>query len=436
MKYKKSYYNIEYDNKIDGNALIFNAVSGALGLMDENDYSTYCGIEELEYDDCEENENIKDMYKNGYILKEDIDEIKKIELEHRLLRYSVNGALHITIAPTMRCNMQCPYCYEHKENKDMSLRVENDLIEYIENYLSKNKKINTLSVAWYGGEPLLMKETIVRISERFIEYCKKNNVTYTSNIVSNGVLLDFDTAVTLKEKCLVSRAQITLDGIEETNNKTRVLKSRENSFEIITKNIESIRDIIKVSIRMNVSKENIQECDKLINYVKDKNWNENVNLYFAPVIAYNNSNSETKNSCFEIEEFNKEWSTLENHLVSENFKGNITYPENFFGCSALGVHSLVIDPEGNFSKCWHRINLPQHFIGNIYDGIEFNKEHTDWLMMDTPEKCNKCKVFPICRGGCPEKRIEDNMPNCDYSEDEIKETIYNYYNNMNINKYV
>ncbi len=430
MKYKKSYYNIEVDKKIEDCVLIFNTVSCALSLMDDKTYTLYSEIDKFEYDE-NDSEDIKEILANGYIVPEDFDEFKNIELQHRFARYSASGALHITIAPTMKCNMQCPYCYEFKENKDMSPIIQEKLVEFLKNYLALNSEIKSLSIAWYGGEPLLKKDVIYKISEKVIKYCNENNIIYTSNIVTNGVLLDYNTAKTLKEQCLVSKAQITLDGMEKMNNKTRILKSKENSFEIITNNIEAIKDIMKVSVRMNVSKNNVGDCRKVVKYFNDKGWSEKVELYFSPVIAYENSSSETKKSCFTYEEFNDISIELDQALVNNKLKDNITYPINFFGCSALGVNSLVIDPEGNFCKCWHRINLPKYYVGNVYSGISLNKENMDWLMLDIPDKCKKCNTLPVCRCGCPEIRLNtNNSPTCDFPKEHVKELIYNYYQNM------
>ncbi|GAA0125000.1 radical SAM/SPASM domain Clo7bot peptide maturase [Clostridium sp. CTA-19] len=431
MNYKKSFYNIEIDRKLNNKILMYNSCSGALALMDKNTYDLYSNIDKLENFDKVGINEINEMYDNGFIIDETVDEFKKIELINRLSRYNTSGSLHITIAPTLRCNMKCPYCYEKKGHKDMSSEVQEKLIDYISKYLKKHNEIKNLDVSWYGGEPLLVKDIIINLSEKLISYCKENNINYTSTIITNGVLLDKITAKELSEKCLIKNVQITLDGIEETNNKTRMLKSGENSFKLITKNIESVKEIIRISVRVNVSKENSNECTLLSDYFIKQNWNEIVDLYFAPVQDSEYSDEKTSNIVYNCEEFNDKLVDLQNNLVQSNIYNNLNYPINFEGCSALSVHNLVIDPEGNFYKCWHRINLPEHQIGNIFEGIKLNNEYTSWLLLDIPDKCVKCKTFPICRSGCPEKRfLDENADICEYPEDHIKKVIDIYYSNM------
>jgi len=425
-------YNIEIDN-IEDKTLVFNTVSGALGLMNCETRGIYENLETIDMDeiDSSKKEIVKTMKENGYIVDSDIDEYKKLSLEEKLIRYSKKGALHLTIAPTMNCNMECPYCYEFKEVKRMSKETQDATINYIKNYLNENKEINVMTLAWYGGEPLLEKETIRYVSKEIIEFCSKNGIAYASNIITNGALLDYETAKMLREECLVSYAQVTLDGVYGSHNNTRILKTGGDSFRIVTDNIDAVKDVIQVVVRMNVNKDNKESCNELIKFFKDKNWEGKVKLYFAPVTAKEDTNKCVSDSCFTCDEFNEIYPALEKQLVDSEISENITYPNNFFGCSAVGVHGKVIDPEGNFSKCWHRINLPEHWIGNVRQGLKINKEYVDWLTIDTPEKCTSCNILPVCRSGCPHIRLKNNNEGiCEYSLEEIKKMIKNYYSKM------
>ncbi|WP_461614463.1 radical SAM protein [Clostridium sp. Marseille-QA1073] len=431
MKYKKSKYNIEIDNLDNEKVILFNTFSGALATMKNEEYNIYNNIEDVDIDNEKNLDIINLMYNNGYIVEDEIDEYKRLELETKFVRYSNKGALHITIAPTMNCNMECPYCFEQKDAKRMDKDIETKIIKYIKNYLSRNQEINALTVAWYGGEPLLEKETIKRMSKEIIEFTKENNIDYTSKIITNGVLLDYDTARMLKEECKISFAQITLDGVYETNNKTRILKNRDDSFKIITNNIEKAKDILDITVRMNISKENVEDSKKLTEFFVDKNWQEKVNLYFSPVTSNTDVNKNISNKCFTMNEFNENFLEFESHLVTNGIRENVTYPENFFGCSAIGVHGLVIDPEGNFCKCWHRINIPEYYIGNIKEGININKEYIEWLTLETPKKCTECKIYPICKSGCPHDRLNNNnIPICEYSMNQLIDQIKTFYKNL------
>lgn len=440
MKLKKSFYNLEISKEIDGKILLYNSYSGALGVIEPDVYKIYSNIEVVNEDEILEQkilDNIETMISNGFLVDANEDELKKIELENRLIRYNITGTntLHLTIAPTLNCNMSCPYCYEKKENKNMSDEVQEKLEVYIKNYILAHKEIKNLDVAWYGGEPLLVKDIITHLSQKFITFCNENNINYGAHIITNGVLLNKETAIELKERCLITGVQITLDGVGEKNNITRVLKNGEDSFKIITENINQVKDIIRISVRVNVSKENNKECIKLIEYFNEMKWNKKVDLYFAPVKDSEFSDLNTSNIVFNPEEFNENLIEYQKTLIKLKLYDNVKYPTNYEGCSALSINNLVVDPDGNFYKCWHRINIKKHQIGNVYKGITPNNEYRNWLLIGMAEKCKTCKTYPVCRSGCPELRTEDeNNVICEMPENYVKKLIKIYYENLILSK--
>ncbi len=91
----------------------------------------------------------------------------------------MNKYLDITIAPTMRCNFNCSYCFEgdNKSFSKMSAEVENAIIQYI---VKKKQSTERLILRWFGGEPLLAFDKILSISSRLDTAksrisCKYNN---------------------------------------------------------------------------------------------------------------------------------------------------------------------------------------------------------------------------------------------------------------------
>ena len=58
----------------------------------------------------------------------------------------------LTIAPTLDCNFDCPYCYENRRNGKMSEEVQDALIDFIQN--SVTSETSVMDISWYGGEPL------------------------------------------------------------------------------------------------------------------------------------------------------------------------------------------------------------------------------------------------------------------------------------------
>ena len=113
-----------------------------------------------------------------------ISEVDQLLLENTLSRFSGNS-IGLTIAPTMKCNFRCPYCYEKGRNlATMSIET----IQKTKNFISSLKKTyNNLSVTWYGGEPLLALPIIKELMELSIKVFGSQNVH--SSLISNGYLM-------------------------------------------------------------------------------------------------------------------------------------------------------------------------------------------------------------------------------------------------------
>ena len=244
------------------------------------------------------------MLQAEYVVEDNINELDLIKLISLSSRF-LNKSLNLTIAVTLDCNMNCPYCYEDKSNLSMTEEIQDSLCDFIENYLKTNN-CTALNITWYGGEPLLEKDLIYRLSERFIEITKKLKVGYGASIVTNGFMLDSDCAEHLKNKCNVNNAQLTIDGPSEIHNNRRILINGNGSFETIINNIENCKSFLNISVRINVDKDNIDSIENLIDYFTDvKNWGVNPRFYIAPVKIYNDNSIYDISTCFSNSEFEK-----------------------------------------------------------------------------------------------------------------------------------
>lgn len=94
----------------------------------------------------------------------------------------------LTICTTMRCNFNCPYCFELHSGVDMSEAVQDDVVALAERML-RTFAAKKLHVIWFGGEPLLAPETIWALTERLRALTDRLGAAYSAGIVTNGYLL-------------------------------------------------------------------------------------------------------------------------------------------------------------------------------------------------------------------------------------------------------
>jgi len=116
-----------------------------------------------------------------------------------------------------------------------------------------------------------------------MELAGENHVKYSSNIVTNGYLLDGDVAEELKGYG-VHHAQITLDGSKTTHNKRRPLKGGGPTFSRILSNIAAASKHLDIAIRVNVDKRNQHEAIEVVNTLKSLGvYPDKVSCYISPV---------------------------------------------------------------------------------------------------------------------------------------------------------
>jgi uncharacterized protein len=282
----------------------------------------------------------------------------------------------------------------------MSDDVQKLLIEFVTKNIGRYKNI---SVSWYGGEPLLAYHTIINLSKELIKIAEENNVEYNSNMVSNGYLMTKEKAETLKEVAKLRNVQITLDGIKEIHDRNRPLIDGQGTFDVILQNIKDISDILNISLRINISKENFGELFKLIDLLKKGELLKKVHIYIAPVYSMENTeSSKIQYMCLSKSDFADIEIKFLKYLLEKKIDIGNFYPfSRLVVCGAVSSSSFVIDPEGYLYKCWDFIGNKKYSIGSLKSGINTkNKEFLKWVNWEIPNKCTNCNLLPICQSGC------------------------------------
>jgi uncharacterized protein len=388
-------------------------------------------------------DNYKDLIRGGILVEDNDDELKRLNLQCNMWKFD-NSSLGLTIAPTTACNFSCVYCYETGiKPAVISLDIEDAIIEFIESQ-SKSKKLQNLGVTWYGGEPLLAFESIVRMAEKMIELSNKYSFGYDSSIITNGYLLERDVAEKLNE-LHVSTIQVTLDGPSAVHNKRRPLKNGGETFEKIITNIQNTADLFKnYTVRINTDSTNENEVVEVFLLLEKLGILNKLNPYLGRVHASSDACADLTSCVLDNSAFAQVEINLYKNLISKGFYRILPYPIVHIGyCSAIKYNTFVIDPLGRLYKCWDVIGIEEQSFGNIENLQSFNSNFVDWLSLQASQipQCNSCDVFPICAGGCPYHYISNEYkksgkPDCQqwkYSLDDYLILTYEARKLFNLN---
>lgn len=403
MKLSKFNVYVNYKNSL----LIYNTLSGGILKLTDPYAGRVCSLQQERIFKDEKTDLFKNLKQGEMIIEEDVNELEYLKAHNTILRFS-SASYGLTIAPTMKCNFRCPYCYEKGYNlHTMTPEIVNKTKEFIQNLKSSAK---FLSISWYGGEPLLAMDIIRELSETAIDTFGDD---YEASMVTNGYLLNEKNIQYLKD-IRVKDIQITIDGPPDIHNSLRKLPNGEDTFFVIIKNIQqALRNYpeLKITIRVNTDKNNIKRVDEILDYLQEYHLKDKIHLYLAPIDNIN----DTCNSafCFNTEEFAQEQLRFVKRNLKKGYQFAYLPSANLYICGAVSINSCIIDPLGNLYKCWDDIGRQEYIAGNLETGLSKCENTTKWLNYDfLAEKCKGCAFLPLCMGGCPNYKIRSEENKC------------------------
>ena len=415
---------IDKDGKnVKDKSLLFNGIYGALDIVDA---TTGKALKEGKINDLSISERDR-LFARGHLTDNSDKEKEDIKLLARVDRKLKRGIASLTILPTYNCNFRCPYCYERhrlsRGEKWMSRVMSTEMVDAIFKASEKLKKrgIRIDSCSLFGGEPFLKgNHSLIRyISEK----AKEQNIPLSA--VTNGYELEY--YIDLLKEFSFTSLQITLDGPREINDKRRIHKNGNGSFDTILKNIKTaIDNEITISLRVNVGPENLDSVYSLEQIFKEHGLTDSkyFSFYFKSTSGekYPGKNygvddkaivqillekGVTKEKAINLtSEYSAIFKKMKEQLKKEEyFKPSASY------CGAEnGMY--VIDPDGLIFSCWEFVAKEDKAVGcvDIENGdFLFNFSLGKWRSRDVQymPKCKECPYLFICGGGCAGMSFED-----------------------------
>lgn len=177
------------------------------------------------------------------------------------LQYYTSVCLNVT----EDCNLACNYCFVKKQPTYMTLDIALNTVDNIYKNVKKVQEIlniqtnpkSSYQITFFGGEPLLCYDTVIKPT---VEYCENNypDAPWIFCITTNGILLTEEKIQFFKKHNF--QIQISIDGDKDTQNFNRPFKNKENSFDILYKNLQLIQkyDLPIVHYRGTVTQERVE----------------------------------------------------------------------------------------------------------------------------------------------------------------------------------
>lgn len=427
MKVKSSFYNelipIEETNEF----LLYNLLSGGLKVLDSKT-GKFISEKDVDYffipdSNSENSDELLDLVKEGYLVDYNLDEKAEYQNDYdnaQARKFRDSSHIGITIGTTILCNMGCPYCFQTvKPNETLrDEKIINGIVNYIEGMIHSAPvdKWKSLTITWFGGEPLINTDAIEILSIKFMNLAEKYDIPYNASIITNGILLDKKTWYVLK-KNKVSSVQVTIDGSKEVHNIYRPLKSANGkNYEKILENLSIMPMGMQASIRINTDKRVAASIPQLLDDLHTYGiWPQraaSVNISLAWLRAYKGAENTaminlTQEEFFEVNnQFRLSLVDRYNQWAKDNRVGNAKIkwhlPEKQSDCATyVSPYFFTFDPKGNIHKCWETVHDGNKSSGATvfqpWNAEDFVK-YTDYSRATVHPVCYSCKYNPVCEG--------------------------------------
>ena len=311
----------------------------------------------------------------------------------------------LTLWVTNKCNMDCQYCYVEKKGVVMSMETARKAIDMVFSHQEFGK--NTLTVQFFGGEPLLAQGLI----EEVVDYCnfrkKEDGKKCAFSFTTNGTLLNDDNLKFLKKNRFT--LMISQDGPPHVQNRRRPMADGSDSSKKVESAIEKVKEYFGYAdIRMTV-------------HPDDPDMAENIFSIISPgirriIVAPVNNADWTK--AIESGRLLGEFKKMADMIIKSIRKG-IMPPVNTFRTTlnsylsslrkplrgntpcAAGSYQIAVAPDGTIIPCQHWFSHSRYRLGDCDAGI--NPDRRKFFLECTKEHfpyCRDCECYDACQGPC------------------------------------
>lgn len=354
---------------------------------------------------------------------------------------------HLLAKPSgSTCNIDCTYCFFLSKESlypNENSRMSDATLETYICQLLESHRTPTVTVAWQGGEPTLMRLPFFERAVQLVEQFKQPGQTVEHTFQTNGILLDDAWCEFFKKHNFL--IGLSVDGPREIHDAYRVDRRAQGTFDRVMNGWRLLRSHgVEFNILCAVNAANEHHGRTVYKFFRDElgtKW-----VQFIPIVE--------RASEATLEIANQGWSdrpgrkrllyTQSGNLVTERSVGGEQYGkflvevfeewvrhdiakvyvqmfdvtlEAFFGRHLLCIHAPTcgdgptLEYNGDLYSCDHFVE-PGYLLGNIHQTHmatmvasptqrKFGIDKRDTLTA----QCQGCKVRHLCNGGCPKDRF-------------------------------
>jgi MoaA/NifB/PqqE/SkfB family radical SAM enzyme len=293
----------------------------------------------------------------------------------------------------LNCNLNCSYCYSKDRNiPGMTMDTAKNAVKWL-------KSAGCRVLAYMGGEPLVRKDFIVKLTR----YAVENG--FFVYLPTNGILMD-EAFIDEIGKAGVSVINLAVDAIDRYQGIPKYLNRIKPQFECLVEKEKKYQYITFLNI--NITQKNIQDVKELTEIAHTHGIATDYHINEPPQIECHDYKHRQDGAWITPAEF-QAVDELVDWLIEKNIEGyvmvnsveHLLAMKSFirrelgpWACQA-GKLSMVIRLDGSFAPCFELYGSDEDW-GNIYDGARFDPDRLSKIKQHCSLKCLSTCNFQVC----------------------------------------
>jgi len=344
------------------------------------------------------------LLRAGFLVDAGHDEVAALRLRNRGAIEDRNARLELTLLPTLDCNFRCFYCYEQRRPERMSDQTVAAVLRFLEKTVPGRR---ALQLSWFGGEPLLELDTLLRISGRAARIAAEHHARFRNFLTTNGYLLDQETVERLAEAG-IDGLSITIDGPRRWHDRFRPHRDGQGTFEQVLAGLtRAARRLPRahVQVRVNYNARNLPDVEGVLDQIPD-DLRGRLAILARPIFG------RAAARCGSAEQRRGEGVLYRESRafgLDVDLDATLLGPKETF-CYADRRSSLIIGPSGGLFKCAVGDFSEASRMGRLMatgDTVWDKPRIAAWNQANGFESriCRECRYLPLCMGGCRAQRV-------------------------------
>lgn len=334
-----------------------------------------------------------------------INNIKKINY--------LSAPIEVSIYPSSFCQLNCNFCYFKSKRNVYPTFVSSKKWKALIDEIKSN---NIIYLSILGGEPTLYPEI-----DEILKYV--NKIKLKTTITTNGIHVKKSTFNIICDSNYITPA-ISLQTINEKN-----IELMGVDYKKIVSSIDKFLECGKEPrINTVLSTQTLEDIYQMIDFCVDRNISEYYLNIYMPVNGdekYCHKFNYYKQIDFFIKKYIEEKNyqdqisvAMQGCLLYSAYYDELNNPVNseyerlIYGCEA-GNTKLEIMPNGDVLPCtafnlndFEYENAFKNSLNSIWHNAYYLQQLRNYKVIDN--KCQRCKFYNFCNGGCPAYNLYKN----------------------------